>query len=260
MSTPIVIIDPGHEGSTKGLDPGAVGNGLKEADVVLDIAKRVRKALQGYNVTVFLTRESSIKQSLWEKTRFANSKKANFFFSIHINSASSSTATGYEDFMYNATKNKNTKIIQEIIHSKVRPVLEKYGIRNRGMKTANFHVLRETTMPALLTEVLFINNPKDATLLKNPTFLEDIAIAFAGGIAQALGLTRIRSVQKEVDKEMLNDTGRKACREIIEHACNTGLFDKDHHFKVGPDGRRRLDTYSDRELVSYSLTYVNRTK
>jgi len=64
----------------------------------------------------------------------------------------------------------------------------RYGVRNRGMKEANFAVIRKTNMPAILTENLFITNPNDAALLKQESFLEELAVAHAKGIAKVAGL------------------------------------------------------------------------
>lgn len=75
------------------------------------------------------------------------------------------------------------------MHAAVNPVLTKYGLRDRGAKKANYAVLRETAMDALLTETAFIDTTFDANLLKNPQFIEDLCQAYARGIAVILGLT-----------------------------------------------------------------------
>ena len=179
----IVMLDAGHGGH----DSGAVGNGLREKDLTLRMALRVRDILQqSYEgVIVRMTRTTDKYLSLAERTRMANNAKANYFFSFHINAGG---GTGYEDFIWNklATNSATDKSRQKV-HNAVKPVLSKYGIRNRGMKKANFHVLRETLMQAVLVETLFIDNANDAKLLKNNNFIEDICQAYAKGIADVLG-------------------------------------------------------------------------
>ena len=74
------------------------------------------------------------------------------------------------------------------MHAAVNPVLTKYGLRDRGAKKANYAVLRETAMDAILTETAFIDTTFDANLLKNPQFIEDLSQAYANGIAAIFGV------------------------------------------------------------------------
>lgn len=178
-----LVIDPGHGGS----DSGAVGNGLQEKQVVLQIARRVRDILSaGYVVDILMTRDSDIFIPLSERARMANSFGANYFFSVHINSGGGS---GYEDYIYIGVSGTSTAAKkQRQVHAAVVPVLQKYGLKDRGTKQADYAVLRETSMDAILTEAAFIDTTSDAGLLKNPQFIEDISQAYANGIAAVMGL------------------------------------------------------------------------
>lgn len=182
--TKLVWLDAGHGGK----DSGAVGNGLYEKNITLALALRVRDILlDNYNgVAVKMTRTTDVFYELSERAKMANNANADFFFSIHVNAGG---GTGYEDFIYNKPQAASIAN-QKTIHAKVVPVLTKYNIRNRGMKQANFAVVRETKMPAMLVETLFIDNANDAALLKNVSFLEDIAQAYANGIAEVVGATK----------------------------------------------------------------------
>ncbi|MGG4288383.1 N-acetylmuramoyl-L-alanine amidase [Priestia megaterium] len=178
--------DAGH-GLPK--DPGAVGNGLKECEVVLTIQQLFDAYLlanyEGFELKA--TREDNKTfLELGERARRANQWNADVFISFHINSASSS-ATGYEDFVYTHASSAS-KSLQNMVHEQVLPVLRKHNVTNRGKKTANYAVLRMTNMPAILTETLFISNPKDAQNLKSIEFLKDFASAYAEGVAKFLGL------------------------------------------------------------------------
>lgn len=178
-----VWLDAGHGGH----DSGATGNGLREKDITLKIAKRVGAILTNdyTGVKVSYTRTTDKYVSLSQRTKEANRENVDLFFSIHVNAGG---GTGYEDYIYNGLKtNSPTDKARQTVHNEVKKVLAKYGIRNRGMKKANFHVLRETKMKAILVETLFIDNANDAKLLKNNNFLEDISQAYAAGIAKALG-------------------------------------------------------------------------
>lgn len=183
----LVLIDPGHGGA----DPGAVaqGFGFREKDLTLSISKRIEATLNGeYEVDVRLTRSTDTTLNLKARTDLANQLNADYFLSVHVNAGG---GTGYEDFIFiNLSDSSGTAKMRDILHAEIMKVLEKYAIRNRGKKKANFHVLRETRMSAALTENLFIDNANDQKLLRNTSFLNDIADAHAHGIARALGLTK----------------------------------------------------------------------
>lgn len=180
-----IFIDPGHGGT----DPGASGHGLKEKDVVLDLALALAKQLEAYNCQIKLARDKDIYLSLGERTKLANDWGADLYFSIHINGHSNVEANGYEDFTY-PNVSQTTTNIRNAIHAEVAPVWTSAGRANRGMKTANFQVLRETRMPAVLLENGFITNARDAELLKDPAFRGRLVEAMAKGIAAALNLKR----------------------------------------------------------------------
>ncbi len=101
MSIKRVVIDPGHGGK----DPGAIGpNGLYEKDVVLDVAKKLKRILkERYNMEVILTRDKDIFIPLEERTAIANSKKADLFISIHVNAHTRRFVRGIETYILNWT-------------------------------------------------------------------------------------------------------------------------------------------------------------
>ncbi|WP_342780582.1 N-acetylmuramoyl-L-alanine amidase [Bacillus rubiinfantis] len=180
-----LYLDPGHGGQ----DPGAQGNGLDEKDITLDIALRLRKILltDYENVEVKMSRTTDKAVSLSERTSEANKWGADFFLAIHINS-NNRTATGYEDYIYSGLASSSTTAkYQNMIHAEIIKV---NGLKDRGKKQANFHVLRESSMPALLTENGFIDNEHDAALMKKSSWLQDIAQGHANGLAKAFGLKK----------------------------------------------------------------------
>lgn len=176
-----VYLDPGHGGS----DSGAVGNGLREKDVTLDLALRLNHILRvTYGFQTRLSRSSDVARSLGFRTSDANSWGADVFVSIHINSAGGTSGTGFESYRYPSAP-WWTVYRHQMLHadtlSRMRTVA---SVRDRGMKTANFHVLRETAMSAILTENMFINNPSDAALLRRDDFRQAIATGHARGIVR----------------------------------------------------------------------------
>lgn len=179
------FVDPGHGGA----DPGAVGNGLQEKNVTLKIAKKIKEIAENEydGVEVRLSRYSDETVSLNERTNQANDWGADLLTSVHINAGG---GTGFESYIFNGNVSSTTKRAQDVIHDNIMSVLIRYDVRDRGKKRANFHMLRESVMPAVLFENLFIDNPKDLKLLRDDKFIDDLPKAIAVGIAKAFSLPR----------------------------------------------------------------------
>lgn len=185
-----IYLDPGHGGS----DPGAVGNGLKEKDLTLKIAKKTKEHLDKYysGHTTRLTRTSDHTLSLNARTNMANNWGADYFLSIHINAGG---GEGYEDFIFNGLSNSSkTARLRNTIHSTIAKAT---NWKNRGKKKANYHVLRETKMSSMLTECGFIDNARDAKKLKSNAVIDSIAVAHAEGLAKAFNLKKKASTPKK---------------------------------------------------------------
>lgn len=177
-----IYLDPGHGGT----DGGASANGLKEKNLTLSIALKTRDILnrdyEGHSIRMSRTTDKTV--SLTQRTNDANSWGANYFVSIHINAGG---GTGYEDYIYNGSVTSNTVAYRDQLHAEV---MKQVDFRNRGKKRNNFHVLRESRMPAALTENGFIDTTADANKLKSDAYLNRIALGHANGIAKALGLKK----------------------------------------------------------------------
>src|SRR5699024_9211638 len=105
-----IFIDPGHGGS----DPGAVSNGVQEKVMTLDISKRIERYLNQYRgVDIRMSRTNDKTLSLAQRTNAANNWKADFFFSVHINSGG---GNGIESFVYNNRPTQDEINKQKIIH------------------------------------------------------------------------------------------------------------------------------------------------
>jgi N-acetylmuramoyl-L-alanine amidase len=176
-----IMIDPGHGGR----DPGAVSNGLQEKDINLTISKHIRDILlnEYKNVDIRMTRDSDVFVDLSDRANMANDWGASYFMSIHVNAGG---GTGFESYIH-TTRTSGSVQAQDIIHPVIVNAL---GARDRGKKDANFAVLRETSMPAILTENLFIDHPDDAVLLKDSSFLKLIARGHVSGLEQAFNLEK----------------------------------------------------------------------
>lgn len=174
----IITIDAGHGGT----DPGAYGNGMNEKDKTLEIAKILQRHLKRHDITTHMTRETDKSLTLAERSTFANKSKSDAFISIHCNAFANGSANGVETFMYDKTTNENSKKLRKCVHSKIKTLFK----TDRGEKSANFHVLRETFMTAILVEVGFITNKEDAKIIKEK--IEEIAKKIAIGIVEYYGI------------------------------------------------------------------------
>ena len=178
----LIILDKGHSENGKP-DPGASGNNLVEAIVTDQLGDIVKSKLAGYDAEVLFTPRGSLS----ERAAYANyaiAQKADCFISLHCN-AHNGLASGYESHVH-PTAPPEEVAIAESIHTAVATYYVQKGFVDRGLKRSDFAVLRETKMPAVLLENLFIDNPVDAAFLRDnlPAIGNEIAYA----IAQALGL------------------------------------------------------------------------
>ena len=189
-----LVIDLGHGGH----DPGAIGvNKTHEADVVLAIGKELNELLKGYELEVKFTRLSDVYLSLSERAKIANDFKADYFLSIHINSATDSSVRGVEVWQY---YNKNDKL-NKFSNGLCNDISNIFNVRNRGLKLSKeLSVLKNTKMPAVLIEVDFISNTQAEKDLKVNANIKAIAIAIKNNLVQLFEL-----------KVSTNDTLYKVC-------------------------------------------------
>jgi N-acetylmuramoyl-L-alanine amidase len=182
-----IYLDAGHGGK----DSGAVGNGIYEKNINLDLVNRIEAKLKEYgNVQVLQTRTTDVFLELTERTDKANAWGADCFLSIHCNSAGAvTTAKGYESHIFNGPLDSKTVAFQNTIHTEVVRAIAG-NTPDRGKKRSNFHVLRESHMTALLGENLFVTNISDAALLKTTTFLERLAQGYVTGLEKFFGLVK----------------------------------------------------------------------
>lgn len=171
-----IIIDAGHGGR----DPGAVGNGIQEKELALDVSRRVRDLLVKENIEVVMTRDTDVFLSLEERVNIAKKHNADGFVSVHANSFTNDSANGTEAFVRSASLSsldQKSRKLAESIHFRLVDVL---GTRDRGVKQANFYVIRHNPHPATLLELGFISNPTEAALLNRKR--QEMAVAIKDGI------------------------------------------------------------------------------
>ncbi len=177
----VVVIDPGHGGT----DPGAVGiGGLRETDIVLPISMEVMRLLQQQGLQVYLTRSDESREvDLPPRVALSKQVRADVFVSIHANAISLSRPdiNGAEAY-YAPGSASGAELSRIILNSITRSV----NIPNRGVRSARFYVVRNTTMPATLIETGFVTGAQDAPKLRDPNFQRQMAAAIAQGIIEFL--------------------------------------------------------------------------
>jgi N-acetylmuramoyl-L-alanine amidase len=188
-----VIVDPGHGGS----DEGASGHGLKEKLVTLDLARRMVPKLNAFGFTAILTRETDEFISLPDRVAIANAVPGAIFISLHCNFSDNVSAHGIEVYRCD-TKSDGVNVRVTMTAGKVEAisevesqlaqamgdsVTERLHTEDRGLKTANFYVVRNISFPAVLVECGFLTNADDARQLADQGYREKLADALASGIA-----------------------------------------------------------------------------
>jgi len=210
-SRKLIVLDPGHGGN----DPGATGyNGLREKDVVLNVAQLVKRHLKSYNADVLLTRDTDEFITLKNRAIYANSRKADLFVSIHCNASGNRSASGTRSYIYDRVasskeaaeaakfENKNTGALEFLMNDLRKSAYEYLSIEAAGniqqdlisglklkwmpTERAPFYVIANTNMPSVLVEIAFISNPKEEQKLDSPGFKDEVSISIAKGITQYL--------------------------------------------------------------------------
>jgi N-acetylmuramoyl-L-alanine amidase len=169
-----IVLDPGHGGR----DSGAVGTaGNAEKSLVLSIAKTTAAILeQNKNFKVVMTRTGDTYPTLQDRVVLANNLKADVFLSFHANSGPA-TAHGTETY-YNTSQSKE---FANILH---KHLIEATGFYNRGVRTANYYVIKNTKMPSALIEVGFLTNAAENKKMLDPNFQKRVGEAMAAAIVE----------------------------------------------------------------------------
>ena len=205
-----VILDAGHGGK----DPGASANGLEEKELTLEIVMKLKAELEERGYDVILTRSDDSYLELGERSDIANSADFDIsgfpvFISIHINSAASASASGFEVYVKRSdhdvamlSASSGDKLMLKYAgydNSSLNDFLNSADLRlaslicsgfseefpslsMRGVKSEDFYVLNTAWMPAVLVEVLFISNRDDARMMADDGFQRSLASVIADAV------------------------------------------------------------------------------
>lgn len=176
----LILIDPGHGGT----DGGAVGNGLIEKDINLDIALRLRALLEAQGATVVMTRSSDSRVELLERSQMANLLLPDVVVCIHANSVISEGPNGTETYYFNAEE-----LSRELALSVHKSLVDRIKLASRGVFSKDYHMVAATLSPSILIEVGFLSNKQDSAMLADLSFRQKAAEGIYDGVASYFGGT-----------------------------------------------------------------------
>lgn len=205
-----IVVDAGHGGH----DPGTMHNGLREKDLNLDIARRLKTHLQAAGFSVTMTRDSDDFIPLSRRPAVVNRVGADVFVSVHVNANHNRHVAGVEvyypresvvdaeasfpprinqaevavptttvrrilwDLVLSRTRRQSARMGMQIC----RAMRTRLGARCRGVRGARFVVLKEARVPAVLVEVGYLSNRPEAARLASPDYRQTVAQSITEGI------------------------------------------------------------------------------
>ncbi|MER1987697.1 MAG: N-acetylmuramoyl-L-alanine amidase [Solibacillus sp.] len=173
----IIILDPGHGGK----DPGAVNGSNTEKAIVLKVTNLVREKLEAAGANVFMTRTGDTYPTLPERVAFTKDKYGEMFISIHVNSATSTSAKGTETF-YSVTSGDQYAEDAQLAKAINSEIVKNANMRDRGVKQADYYVIRNMMITSVLVELGFISNSEDRAKLISDKYVEIYAQSIYDGI------------------------------------------------------------------------------
>ncbi|NGX51710.1 MAG: Sporulation-specific N-acetylmuramoyl-L-alanine amidase [Chlamydiae bacterium] len=174
----LVVIDPGHGG----FDIGAKVQSLEEKALALKMATLLKKYLHDMGYRVILTRSRDVFVSLKRRTAIANDTKSKLFVSVHFNAFKGENVKGIEVYYYNKGSTWRKNASKRLAETVLKSLIVATSASSRGVKCGNFHVIRETKMPAILIEGGFITNQQERNHLKKKKYVQAMARSIAKGI------------------------------------------------------------------------------
>ncbi|MGC1380988.1 MAG: N-acetylmuramoyl-L-alanine amidase, partial [Candidatus Baltobacteraceae bacterium] len=177
----LIVIDPGHGGS----DRGTIHGGVSEADLTLDMAKRLRDILIARGWQVKMTRDTDVDvyapndsahEELQARVDVANNAGARLFVSVHVNAFINAGPYGTTTYISKPDDVALARIVETRLAAD--------GTKDDGVVKSHLYVTLHTRMPAVLVETAFLSNPSDYALLTSPAWRQKVAQEIADGIGQ----------------------------------------------------------------------------
>jgi N-acetylmuramoyl-L-alanine amidase len=170
----IVVLDPGHGGD----DTGTVAHGLTEAEVTLDLARRIEGRLSAIGVTVLFTRSATSGPDNLARAAMANQAHADIMLSLHCDSTDQSLASGVATFFWGLQRFGSWSAVGEHLANLIqREIVSRTGLADCRSHPRGWELLQRTQMPTVRIEAGYLSHPQDAARLGDPAFLDTLAEA-----------------------------------------------------------------------------------
>ena len=179
----LIIVDAGHGGKDAGTS--SKREAYEEKQLTLQTSLLIADYLKKLGYKTILTRNQDTFVPLETRSEIANSVKADLFVSVHYNYSSSKEAEGIEVFYYKEDKTPPSSRIalsKELGQEVLKKIVKSTHAESRGVKQANFAVIRQTKMPAILIEAGFLSNAHEREKIKDATYRQSLANGIANGI------------------------------------------------------------------------------
>ena len=174
------MLDPGHGGK----DPGAISViGMHEKAINLTVALEAARLLRRRGIAIWLTRATDVYLTLERRAAIANQRRAHLFVSIHADSAVNRSARGFTIYIARRSSSQSHAAAKAIGGAMIHT-----GLANRKVRKADYRVLVQTRGPAVLVELGYLSNHREAAILAQPHFQKRLAEAVARGICTYLGV------------------------------------------------------------------------
>ena len=243
-----IMLDAGHGYNTPGKRSP---DGMREYEFNRAVANYAKQLLENYkNVTVYLSHSDQRDISLKARTDKANSLNVDIFVSIHANAFGGgdwNNVSGIETYVYPTRPPVAFQLAQKI----QRNLVISTGLENRGVKTADFHVLRETEMDAVLVECGFMTNRNDIKLLRSETYRRTVAEGIVKALAQQFSLqTKSNAAPKPAPAPAPPSSNSVAqAKKDGQYKVQAGAFDNEENAKELAERLRKagFEVYIDKE-------------
>lgn len=177
---PIIVIDPGHGGQ----DTGAIApDETTEKAINFEVAQKLQAALEQRGATVYLTRQSDTFSTIRSRLQFAEQKHANYLISLHCNEKLQFIGAGTLVY-YHDNNSQERRLAQDISRSigQETTFSPNHAVSDQTRFLAGFGILRMSSMPAVLVECGYLNNPRDLARLHDPQAQQSLANGIADGL------------------------------------------------------------------------------
>ncbi len=174
----VVVLDPGHGGAE-----AADGSGLREADVVLDLARRIEGRLAATGVLAVISRSADGDPDEIERAELANRMGADLMVSLHCETSESASANGVAAYFYGQDRPGAWSAVGERLADLIRrELVARTGLVDCQSHPRTWDLLRRTSMPAVRLDIGYLSNAEDARRLADPAFRDTVADAVVVGI------------------------------------------------------------------------------